>query len=395
MRAEIIVIGSELLLGESIDTNGPWIAEHLRQIGIDCHFKAVVGDNLDNIANTFTLALSRADIVLSTGGLGPTQDDISKDGLAKALGKPLVFDERLAERIAEKFAERGRNMSENNLRQAYYPEGAKVLATHPGTAPGIHYTISNDAGDKQIFLMPGVPSEMKLMMSESIIPFLLNLLPNPEQVFTRTMKCWGLPESDIAEKLKTINDELDHAHNPKLAYLASGINGIKVKLSSKNRTLAEADQLIDPYKARIVEILGDYIFGYDDDSMESVVANLLETAGLTLALYETFSAGLVSSRLNELTDSTPYFRGAVINHDSNNIFTKLQDTAEYFGADIALNVSEVTRTERNITLALNLYHGDTQLTKEITIPSFSLGQTRRFSVINLLNQLRLYLQKRP
>src|SRR5699024_9994061 len=138
MKAEIIVSGSELLLGQSIDTNGPWIARQLSEIGIDCHFKSTVGDNLNNMATTIARDFSRANIILCTGGLGPTQDDITREAVAKALDLPLIYDETLAEVIREKFRQRNRTMSDNNFRQAYYPEGADILEAFPGTAPGIH-----------------------------------------------------------------------------------------------------------------------------------------------------------------------------------------------------------------------------------------------------------------
>lgn len=404
MRAEIITSGSELLLGETIDTNGPWIANKLRHIGIDCHFKATVGDNLTNLIHTFKEALSRADLIFTTGGLGPTQDDITKEALAQALDKPLVFDESLAQAIEAKFYQRGRIMTENNLRQAYYPKGATILKTYPGTAPGIHYTLKRKGGTEQhIFLMPGVPSEMKLMMKEEIIPNLLKAHPHLQPIFTRTIKCWGIGEADIAELLAPINDELDTKINPKLSFLASGIEGIRVRLSSKNYTQEEADRLIIPYKNRIVTLLGDKVFGFDEESMESTVASLLVEKKLTLSLFESYTKGLMAERLHHKTIPSSYFKGGVIADkqyfSERELFKKLKETTQFLQADIIMNSRVIKENSNYITLLLTLYHHNHHNnqpsphieTKEITTPNFNLQQTEEFTVINTLDFLRHYL----
>lgn len=405
MKAEIIVSGSELLLGQSIDTNGPWIAQRLSEIGIDCHFKSVVGDNLENMAETFKTALSRADIVLCTGGLGPTQDDITKEALAKALEKKMIFDESLADIILDKFRRRNREMSRNNLRQAYYPEGAKVLKTHPGTAPGIQYDIEEDTKRSQVktvFLMPGVPSEMKLMMREEILPMLLTRLPNPEKIYTKILRCWGKGESELAELLGDINDELDHKSNPKLSFLASGIEGIQVRFSSKNRNEAEAMKLIEPYENRAKALLGDLCFGEDEESMESTVATLLRQRNLTLGVFESFSEGMITARLNEKSASHDYFRGAWVESNQQSITPeiaqeRLAKIAELSAADIVITVTakplngEKADSNNTIELTLLLKHGERIREKVMIIPYFHHLSTVKFSVINLLNLLRLYL----
>lgn len=403
MKAEIIVSGSELLLGQSIDTNGPWIAQKLSEIGIDCHFKSVVGDNLENMAQTFKLALSRADIVLCTGGLGPTQDDITKEALAKALNRTMIFDEHLAEIIRDKFRRRHREMTENNLRQAYYPEGAKVLKTHPGTAPGIQYDLKDDGGAlKSIFLMPGVPSEMKLMMNEEILPLLTQRLPTPEKIYTKTLRCWGKGESELAERLSEINDELDHKQNPKLSFLASGIEGIQVRFSSKNRTEEEAMALIKPYQDRAKKLLGELCFGEDEESMESTIATLLEERNLTLGVFESFSEGMLTARLNEKSASNRYFKGAWVESNQQRITPaigreRLEKITSLSGADIAITVTATPQeglhphAENNIELLLLLKHGEITREKRLIIPYFHHLSTVKFSVINLLNFLRLYL----
>lgn len=392
MKAEIIVSGSEMLLGQSIDTNGPWIARRLSEIGIDCHFKTTVGDNLHNMASTFSRALERADVILCTGGLGPTQDDITKEALAEAVQRPLIYDEALAEMIRDKFRKRNREMSDNNLRQAYYPEGAHILAAFPGTAPGVHLQI----GEKHIFLMPGVPSEMKVMMRDSILPYLSQLLPKIERVYTRTLRCWGKGESDISALLADINDELDHLPNPKLSFLASGIEGIQVRFSAKADSEARAMALIEPFAQRAQKILGNLCFGEGKASMEEAVAELLKSKGLALALFESFSEGMISMRLNEKSATEHYFRGAWIEsrHQALSIERykeKLAYIQSLSKADIVATVHGEAHSHNNMTLTLLCQQGETLLEKTMIIPHFNEHDTVSFSVINLLNMIRLSL----
>lgn len=391
MKAEIIVSGSELLLGQSIDTNGPWIAQKISEIGIDCHFKSTVGDNLNNMATTFARAFERADIILCTGGLGPTQDDITREALSKALDIPLVYDESLAELIREKFRKRNREMSDNNLRQAYFPKDANILDAFPGTAPGIHLQV----GGKHIFLMPGVPSEMKVMMNDDILPYLTSILPKIEQIYTKTLRCWGKGESDIAGILANINDELDNLPNPKLSFLASGIEGIQVRFSAKAETEEAAMALIDPFAQRAKRLLGNLCFGEDNTSMEETVAALLDKKTMTLGLYESFSEGMVSSRLNEKSDTRHFFKGAWIESPDNGLSIEAYKTKLFYiqslsHADIVATVfGEVV--DNNMQLTLLLQHHESLHEKSMIIPNFSHHATVSFSVINLLNMVRLYL----
>lgn len=391
MKAEIIVSGSELLLGQSIDTNGPWIARQLSEIGIDCHFKSTVGDNLNNMATTIARAFSRADIILCTGGLGPTQDDITREAVAKALDLPLIYDETLAEVIREKFRQRNRTMSDNNLRQAFYPEGADILEAFPGTAPGIHLQYEG----KHLFLMPGVPAEMKVMMEQDVIPYLLTLLPDVERIYTKTLRCWGKGESDISALLSEINDELDHLPNPKLSFLASGIEGIQVRFSAKTHSESAAMALIEPFAQRAKTLLGDLCFGENQMSMESVVADLLNEKQLTLGLYESFSEGMISSRLNEKSDREHYFKGAWIESRYQDLSVEAYKTKLYYiqslsHADLVATVHG-EKVGQNMKLTLLLQHHDRLHEKEMVIPYFNHQATVSFSVINLLNMVRLYL----
>ena len=392
MKAEIIVSGSELLLGQSIDTNGPWIARKLSEIGIDCHFKSTVGDNLNNMAETFSKAMSRADLILCTGGLGPTQDDITRDALAKALDLPLIYDEDLAEKIRAKFKARNRIMSDNNLRQAYYPQGAQILDAFPGTAPGIYLHYQG----KHIFLMPGVPSEMKVMMKDDILPFLIKLLPKIEQIYTKTLRCWGKGESDISALLSEINDELDHLPNPKLSFLASGIEGIQVRFSAKTDSESTAMALIEPFIIRAKALLGNLCFGEDNVSMEATVAKMLDQKTLTLGLYESFSEGMIATRLNEKSDTQYYFKGAWIESRARDLSVEAYKTKLYYiqslsHADIVITVHGEVISKNNLQLTLLLQHHEQLHQKTMIIPYFNRQAAVSFSVINLLNMVRLYL----
>lgn len=267
MKAEIISVGTELLLGQLVDTNSVWLSQQFSQLGINSHFKTTVGDNAHNIEQVFALATQRADIIIATGGLGPTQDDITKETLAKTLGLELIYDEALAAVIQEKFAIRNIEMSQNNYRQAYYPKGAEVLEQFPGTAPGL-YLYHNH---QHYFLLPGVPYEMKAIFEDSVIPKLREIAPIDEQIYTETVKVWGIPESDVAEKVAEIDDDLAKMGNPKLSYLASGINGISVRISAKAHDQAEALALIQPYKNAVEAVLKPYIFGHNADTMEEYI----------------------------------------------------------------------------------------------------------------------------
>lgn len=392
MKAEIIVSGSELLLGQSIDTNGPWIARKLSEIGIDCHFKSTVGDNLYNMAETFSKAMTRADVILCTGGLGPTQDDITRDALAKALQIPLLYDETLAESIRKKFKARNRVMSDNNLRQAYYPKGTVILDAFPGTAPGIYLQYQG----KHIFLMPGVPSEMKVMMKDDILPKLAKLLPKIEQIYTKTLRCWGKGESDISALLSEINDELDHLPNPKLSFLASGIEGIQVRFSAKTDSENTAMALIDPFLKRAKTLLGNLCFGEDQASMEATVAKMLDQKTLTLGLYESFSEGMIATRLNEKSNTQYYFKGAWIESRERDLSVEAYKTKLYYiqslsHADIVITVHGEEISKNNLQLTLLLQHHDQLHEKTMIIPYFNHQAAVSFSVINLLNMVRLYL----
>ncbi len=301
LRCEVIAIGTELLLGIINDTNSTWIGEQLALAGIDSYFQVKVGDNFERIEGSLRTALDRADAVICCGGLGPTQDDITRNVIAHIMGTPLVRDDRIATEIRHRFEARGRTMSPNNLLQADVPAGASPIAQMPGTAPGLVCPV----GDKVIYALPGVPSEMRIMMAGTVLPDLRQRSGQTGIIRSRVLKCWGISESGLAEVLGDRVAALDESKTATIAFQASGIEGIKVRITAKSADEAGATAVLDAEEALIRPILGDAIFGIDDETMESAVLQVLRARSLTLATSETLTGGLMASRL---TTADPEFQ---------------------------------------------------------------------------------------
>ena len=289
MNCEVLAIGTELLLGQVVDTNSSWIGEQLALTGIDCLYQAKVGDNPARIRTALREAVDRSDAVIVCGGLGPTQDDITRDVIAEVMGVPLHRDAAVEEKIRSMFGSRGRDMPANNLRQADVPEGATVMAQQPGTAPGLICPV----GDKVIYAVPGVPYEMKEMVEGSVLPDLARRAGVQSVIRSRTLRTWGHSESGIAEVLADRIVELDTLGNPTIAFLASGIEGLKVRITAKADDDAAAESILEAEVAVLAPILGDWTFSAEDESMETVVLGLLRERGLTLAVAESVTGGLV------------------------------------------------------------------------------------------------------
>jgi nicotinamide-nucleotide amidase len=304
----VVAVGTELLLGQVVDTNSAWIGEQLALAGIDCHFQVKVGDNQARVVEALRIALGRADAVIACGGLGPTQDDITREAIAEVMGVPLRRDEAVAEVIRRMFGERGRHMTDNNLRQADVPEGATVIPQAVGTAPGLICPV----GDKVIYAVPGVPHEMREMVERAVIPDLRARAGDAAIIVSRTLRTWGTSESALAE---LIADRVDAQTNPTIAFLASGIEGLKVRLTAKAPTREEAEALIAAEEAVLRERLGALVFGVDDETMEHAVGTLLAERGLTLAVAESLTGGLVASRVVNVAGASAWFRGGVVAYD--------------------------------------------------------------------------------
>ncbi|MFM8973860.1 MAG: competence/damage-inducible protein A [Actinomycetota bacterium] len=304
MRCDVLAIGTELLLGQIVDTNSSWIGEQLAAAGIDTLEHRKVGDNLDRVVRCIRSMLEVSDALIMCGGLGPTPDDLTREAIAEVMGVPLARREELVEWIANLFGGRGRQMPENNLRQADVPEGGDVIPNPIGTAPGLRCEVAG----KVIYAVPGVPYEMHRMVNEHVLPDLLERSGERAVIVNRSFKTWGASESGLAEM---IADQVDEQTNPSIAFLARGIEGIVVRLTAKAPTIEEAEALIAPEEARLRATIGDLIFGIDDETMEHAVLGRLEARGWTLGVAESLTGGLIGSRLANVPGASRTFRGTI------------------------------------------------------------------------------------
>lgn len=414
MQVELVTVGTELLLGQIVNTNTTVMAEHLAAYGIECHFAQSVGDNRDRIVLAIRTALARSDAAIVCGGLGPTQDDITKEAVAEVMNKPLVQDTKVKQYIENLFLSKGIDMPPNNLRQADVPDGAFIIHQKDGTAPGLICPM----GRKVIYVLPGVPREMEEMLTRAVIPDLLERMKaNGESVVmqSRVLRTWGMAESALAQRLAALIDSLDkdpsapflpvspdlspstpvptaaapaasysatapasdnvtalttadhssgHASSASLspratiAFLASGIEGIKVRITATAANPDTVNQLLDRVEGEVRSIVGNSVFGIDDDTMESVVASMLAHQGLTIALAESLTGGLATSRLVNIPGASKWLNGGITSY-STSVKQKLLNlppgpvvsreaaiematrVAELFGADIGLSFTGV------------------------------------------------------
>jgi nicotinamide-nucleotide amidase len=306
MGAEILTIGTELLLGQTIDTNAAYVAEQLAAAGIDVYWKTTVGDNEGRIGEALRQALSRSEIVIATGGLGPTEDDLTCRVIAAVLARPLVLDQTVLESIRRRFADRGLVMSKNNERQALIPEGATVLPNPRGTAPGLLIPARDG---RMVVAMPGVPSEMQPMLTEQVIPRLRKRFEIGARIGSRILKTCGITESQLDE---AIGDLARSSLNPTIALLAHP-GEIHIRLTVKTTSHEEGERRLDDLEARLRERLGALLYGRDRERLEEVVGRLLLDAGQTVAVAESCTGGLVCHRLTNLPGSSAYVvRGEVV-----------------------------------------------------------------------------------
>lgn len=308
MRCEVLAIGTELLLGQIVDTNSAWIGEQLAASGIDSYEHRVIGDNQTRIVDALRDMLSRSDAVLICGGLGPTQDDLTRDAIAELMGVKLVRHDDLAEHIAKMFRTRLRDMPQNNLRQADVPDGGEAIPNPIGTAPGLMC----DVGEKVVYAVPGVPYEMQLMVQEHVIPDLLRRSGSAAVIVSRSLKTWGTSESALAEMVAHRLDALDaRGGNPTIAFLARGIEGLVVRVTAKGTTEHEAQALVEDEERELRAILGDLVFGVDDETMETAVLERLRGHGWTLGVAESLTGGLVGARIVNVPGASDTFRGTI------------------------------------------------------------------------------------
>ena len=411
MRCEIVAVGTEILLGQIIDTNSAWIAERLAETGVDCHFQTVVGDNPERMLEVLASALERAEALIVTGGLGPTQDDLTREVVAELMGVELVRDMEIVERIQERFSSRGRPMPENNLKQADVPVGANAIAEMPGTAAGLICPMHEG---KVIYLVPGVPTEMKQMLEGTVLQDLVSRSGEKSVISSRVLKTWGHSESGLAEDLAEELERLNGDAEVTLAFQASGIEGVKVRITAKAVNKEQSDFLLDHEENVLRELIGDHIFAVDHQTMESVVLDQLKAQSLTFATAESITGGMIGSRLTEIPGSSDSYIGSIVAYDADvkrsllnvpkDISVVSQEAVEtmalgvcaVMGADVSVAVSGAAgpyphegQEPGTVWMATNV-KGDVESFK-VVFP-FDRAQIRQFTVITVLNALRKRLE---
>jgi len=342
-NVEIITIGDEILIGQTVDTNSAWMGGELNLIGININRITSISDNRDEIISALNEALSRAEVVLITGGLGPTSDDLTKDTLAGYFGGKLVMDAGVLENITERLRRRNLNMNENNRQQAMVPDNCKVLQNLTGTAPGMLFEKSG----KIVVSMPGVPHEMKHIMKEHVLPLLAERLPGGVIVHKNIMT-YGVAEAILAERLTTFEDQLPG--EVRLAYLpAYGV--IKLRLTAAGSDEKKIRKSVSEQVEKLYKIIPDVIYGEDEVMIEEVVGKLLNDNKLTVSTAESCTGGKIASLITSVPGSSGWFRGSVVAYD-NSIKTGIlgvnKETLKLYGAVSAETAGEMARGARRL-----------------------------------------------
>lgn len=409
MRCSVIAVGTELLLGQITDTNSSWMGGQLAAHGIDSYLQVKVGDNQERIVAVLRYVLEGSDAVIMCGGLGPTHDDLTREAIAEVMGTELSLDEAVADTIRAMFASRQRRMPENNLRQALVPDGAIVIAQTRGTAPGLICPI----GDKVVYAVPGVPHEMQDMLERAIIPDLQRRSGSNHVILSRLIRTWGESESGLNERLAPLIAELEQETSPTLAFLASGWEGIKVRLTAKGPNTKEVTALLDRWERRVLDVVEDVVFGFDTDTMESIVLQILAERGWSLGLAESVTGGLVAGRLTSVPGASAVFLGSVVSYASEVKFDVLgvprgpvvseaaaramaEGAQRVLRADVALSLTGVAGpTEQDGqpvgTLCIGVAVKDhPTVTTTLRLPG-QRDQMRQMSVISALDYLRRHI----
>lgn len=409
LRAEILAVGSELLLGDSVDTNSAFLSRRLAEAGIDVYRHVTVGDNDERLYTALVEACGRSPVVLVTGGLGPTQDDRTRDAVARLAGVPLVRDQRLEAYIVERFATRGRPMPASNLRQADVPEGCRVLAPQ-GTAAGF----AVEAAGARVYCLPGVPAEMRTMFDEEVLPELTRMAGGQSTV-SRLVRTAGMSESAVAEACDDIVTRLDAVGNPTVAFLATR-GETRVRVTGKGATREAALAIVDPIVAEVVERLGPGVTGLDDQGAEHEVARLLTRAGWRLAVAESVTGGGVGARLVRVPGASSWLSGGLTVYRTEakarvagvdeglleregpvsepTAAALAEAAAERFGADVGLAVLGVAGPDPQGGVAVGTVclgtalPGDGTRTRTVLVPAHDREQVLEFAAAAALDALR-------
>ncbi|WP_141603456.1 competence/damage-inducible protein A [Terrilactibacillus laevilacticus] len=344
MNAELIAVGSELLLGQIANTNAQFISEQLAQLGINVFYHTVVGDNQERLSSAIKIAESRSDMIIFTGGLGPTKDDLTKETISRELGRKLVVDQEALNSILSYFKKTGRVMTENNRKQALIIEGSDSLPNRHGMAPGMLIEIKN----KTYILLPGPPNEMKPMFVNSAVPLLAKMQTNP--LHSRVLRFFGIGESALETELM---DLIDTQSNPTIAPLAKE-SEVTIRLTAKHEKKDVAIQLLDDIEEKISLRVGDYLYGYGEQSLPETVFCLLKKHQKTIAFAESLTGGLASQLLTDIPGASEVFKGSIVSY-TNEVKSEVlgvpTQTLETYGAvsaecskDMAKNIQSKCKT---------------------------------------------------
>ncbi len=351
MNAEIVAIGTELLLGQNVDTNSAWLAKELAEMGIDLYGFQAVGDNEKRIEKALKGACERSQMVITTGGLGPTVDDVTRKVAAKMASKTLVYHENIAREIEARFARSKLPFPKVNLNQAFIPQGATIIHNPVGTAPGFIVK----AGNSHLACLPGVPAEMKAMFEATVKPFLKELSPSGSVIKSRVYRTTGISESQLNE---IIRDIFEKSTNPTVGVLAHK-EGVDVRLTAKAAQASEAEQLLEGLGKTLSQLLPNHIYGLDQDELEEIVGKMLTTRGLSLALAESCTGGLIAHRITRVPGSSRYFKAGYVSYaneaktDLFGVDAVLLKTKGAVSQEVALKMAEGARKRSGASLALS------------------------------------------
>ncbi|MGJ7920990.1 competence/damage-inducible protein A [Neobacillus sp. LXY-4] len=343
MNAEIIAVGTELLLGQIVNTNAQFISKQLADLGINVYYHTVVGDNPGRLKAALETAETRSNLIIFTGGLGPTKDDLTKETIAAHLGKKLVFDEEALKSIEAYFVRTNRTMTENNRKQALILEGSHVLPNDNGMAPGMALSVK----DRMYMLLPGPPSEMEPMMAHYGYDFLLSKLSDREQIVSRVLRFFGIGEAALETE---IDDIIERQTNPTIAPLAAD-GEVTLRLTAKHASVSEAERLLDLAEAEIRSRVGEFLYGYDETSLLEEAMKLLKQQGLTIAAAESLTGGMFQQQITSVSGASQILKGGVVcytNEVKANILHVKQETIDKEGvvseacaSELALNVADL------------------------------------------------------
>ncbi|MFC4557193.1 competence/damage-inducible protein A [Virgibacillus kekensis] len=411
-RAEIVAVGTELLLGQISNTNAQWMSTKLADVGMDVFYHSVVGDNLERVYEQFRLSSSRSDVILVTGGLGPTEDDLTREAFQKLAGYKMVEHQPSMQKIEAFYKERNAVMTENNRKQARVFEGAVVIENNVGMAPGM---IVSHQGKTWIF-MPGVPREMKQMMNDSVLPHLQNLTGEQHVIESTMLKFSGIGESTLED---TLSELIQTQSNPTIAPLAQE-DGVAIRLTAKAATRDEARSLLIGTKKQILDKAGDHYFGSDEETLEQLVVKLLKEKGKTIAAAESLTGGLFTERLISVPGASDVCRGGVVCYDISvkedllkvpgDILKENGTVSEECASSMAENISGVLGSDLGIsftgvagpdqveghpagTVYIAIYSGSDRITSEKFFFQGNRQLIRKRTVIKGLELLYKYLKK--